>query len=290
MTLPCVRTRNSWAYPDVPEAHRLVLRGRGDQAAVGAEGHPVDRPGVAAQDRHGRVGGHVPQPHRPVRPPGREDGAVRAEGHVAGTALVAAQRGGELPRVRVPEPHQAVLAPRGQELAIGMERRPRMHGPVVGGDTQHMPRPAGGHIPDVDPIVPGDRGESPAVRAEGQGDDEGRIEFQRAGQPTGRRIVSQPAGLPAGRRIPEPHRVVPPGRGQPGPIGTEGNIVDIALMPAEAPLRSISSVSQRRTVVSSDDDAMSVPSGLKATDQTNPAWPRSTAIGSPSAASHIRSV
>jgi hypothetical protein len=76
---------------------------------------------MVGTERHSS--GNVPK-LRPVVFAACQDGlAVRAERHVENPALMPQGWDAEFPALHIPEPHHGVLAPRGQDLAVGAERR-----------------------------------------------------------------------------------------------------------------------------------------------------------------------
>ena len=112
----------------VPQPHRAVAVGAGQQLAVGAERHPVHAvPGrVVGLDGRadGLAGGRVPQPHRAVAAGAGQQLAVGAERHRRHAVLGAGLEGRADGAAggRVPQPHRAVAAGAGQQLAVGAER------------------------------------------------------------------------------------------------------------------------------------------------------------------------
>src|SRR5204863_483509 len=69
---------------NVPDAHGLVLTGRGDELPVGAEGHAVDLLMMAAQLQELFPAGGVPDAHDAVVPACGEAPAVGGIRHAAG--------------------------------------------------------------------------------------------------------------------------------------------------------------------------------------------------------------
>ena len=76
------------ALGDVPQPDGLVVAGRGEGVAVGAEGDRVHRPSVAAESLKLLAGGEVPELDGVVVAPGRQGLAVRAEGQGVNLVLV----------------------------------------------------------------------------------------------------------------------------------------------------------------------------------------------------------
>ena len=73
---------------DIPEADGLVGRARGQQFAVGTEGHPPDLAPVPAQVGDRGVGGDIPETDGPVYSGGGEQAAVGMKCYVNGALLV----------------------------------------------------------------------------------------------------------------------------------------------------------------------------------------------------------
>ena len=152
----------------VPQPHRVVAAGGGEQRAVGAERHPVHRAVVASSSLR-RPARRWPGPTAaPCRSPagGGEERAVGAErhrGHAVGVALEGLAdwlAGG-----RVPQPHRAVVAGGGEQRAVGAERHrrsPRSVWPCRGSPTGWPV--AGSHSRTVAVVAGG--GEQGAVGAE----------------------------------------------------------------------------------------------------------------------------
>src|SRR5262245_8991953 len=63
----------------IPQVHRLIVAGSGEELAVGAEGNGGDFFLMAFQDAALPAGGRVPEPHRLVAAAGRQLLAVGAE-------------------------------------------------------------------------------------------------------------------------------------------------------------------------------------------------------------------
>ena len=114
----------------VPQPHRAVGAGAGQQLAVGAERHPEHAvPGAGGVEGRadGLAGGRVPQPHRAVAVGAGQQLAVGAERHpvhAASEPVASEGRAGGLAGGRVPQPHRAVAAGAGQQLAVRAERHP----------------------------------------------------------------------------------------------------------------------------------------------------------------------
>ena len=192
----------------VPQPHRAVAAGAGQQLAVGAERHPVHAAsgpvpvwqgaptGWPVAGSHSRT---VPSPPAlasslpsglnatPDTPPGRWPVEGRADGLAGG---------------RVPQPHRAVAAGAGQQLAVGAERHPvtphralAWRGaptgrPVAGFHSRTVPSP-----PALASSLPSGLNATPYTPLPGAG-------------------VEGRADGPAGGRVPQPHRAVAVGAGQ----------------------------------------------------------------------------
>src|SRR5262245_25848183 len=96
------QTRQLPVGGDRPELDTLVLGGRGQDPAVGAEGHPEHEPAMPDQGPDRRARAAIPEPDRPVQTRRGEELSVGAEGDTINPPLVAAERAGPLRRSAVP--------------------------------------------------------------------------------------------------------------------------------------------------------------------------------------------
>ena len=127
---------------------------------------------------------HVPEMHRAFLSRRGELPAVGAEGQVVDMRFLAPEFAGGLAGRHIPEPHPTVPGSSSQQGAVGAEGDATIAEPVARRAGQHVQPPAPGHVPDVDPVVAGDHGESPSVAAESQGCDDLRFMYQRTAELT----------------------------------------------------------------------------------------------------------
>ncbi len=84
----------------VPEPHRSVVAGGGDQRAVGTEGGAQDRTSVPAEDVNNAAAAGVPDPRSSVVAAGDDELAARVERSGADGAVVSTERLAEQGRKR----------------------------------------------------------------------------------------------------------------------------------------------------------------------------------------------
>ena len=98
----------------VPELDGVVVAGRGQAAAVLAEGDGVDRPGVASVGRDLRARPRIPEPHGLIIAGRGQGKPVGTEGQAADRAVVPPEDRDFLARSEVPDPGGPILGGRGQ--------------------------------------------------------------------------------------------------------------------------------------------------------------------------------
>ena len=209
----------------IPEPHRTIPRGRGDPAAVRAEGQGIHAFRVTAQHEPARLGSvpaavGVPDPE----PAGLDRGqalAVPAEGDAPHIARVAVEGQQVSTRRRIPDRHHVVFsAGRGDPLAVGAEGQS-----PDGPDRVDPPedQPAGDRLPEHQCASRARGGQRTAI---------GR-ERDRAIREQARFPVR--ADLPAGLDVPDAHGRVVARRGHEPAIPIEGHPRDPILVSREEP-------------------------------------------------------
>ena len=215
MTASC-----SWVWAS---QRRMVLSlgARGQQLAVGAEGHPPDGVGVPAQDGDRARGGDVPETDGPVFPGGGEQAAVGMKSHVDGAASSCPSSWAISCPVATSQSRTGPSAdPAASSVPAGLKAARASPSSNRWASAKSRAAFRDATSQSVTPSVSLHRGQSAAVTAVGH----------RADDP---RLVLQQTRLTAGRGVPEACGAVPRRRRHLLAVGAEGDVVDEALVPAQ---------------------------------------------------------